>query len=108
MSLPDSTVMLTTVASSRKDTSLMPYLGPDSKSRVTVEYDQENRPVRIDTIVISTQHDEGVEQEQIKRDIETHLIPEIIPGEWMDRDTKLIVNPTGKFEIGRASCRERV
>lgn len=100
MTLQYSHDLLKKLASIRKETSLMPYLGPDSKSQVTVEYDQENRPVRIDTIVISTQHDEGVEQEQIKIDIETHLIPAIIPGEWMDRDTKLIVNPTGKFVVG--------
>lgn len=100
MTLQYSHDLLRKLASIRKETTLMPYLGPDSKSQVTVEYDENNRPVRLDTIVISTQHDEGVEQEQIKEDIKTHLVPSIIPGNWIDADTKLIVNPTGKFVIG--------
>ena len=100
MTLQYSHDLLRKLASIRKETTLMPYLGPDSKSQVTVEYDQDNRPSRIDTIVISTQHDEGIGQEQIMEDIKTQLIPSIIPEKWMDADTKLIVNPTGKFVIG--------
>lgn len=100
MTLQYSHDLLRKLASIRKETTLMPYLGPDSKSQVTVEYDQHNKPARIDTIVISTQHDEGIGQDQIKEDIKTHLIPSIIPEKWMDADTKLIVNPTGKFVIG--------
>lgn len=100
MTLQYSHDLLRKLAFIRKETTLMPYLGPDSKSQVTVEYDKNNKPVRIDTIVISTQHDEGVEQKQIKEDINTHLIPSVIPGNWRDADTKLIVNPTGKFVIG--------
>jgi S-adenosylmethionine synthetase len=78
----------------------MPYLGPDSKSQVTVEYDDDNQPKRIDTIVISTQHDEGVETDQIKADVKKHLISKVIPAGLMDADTILHVNPTGKFVIG--------
>lgn len=100
MTLQYSHNLLRKLAWIRKETTLMPYLGPDSKSQVTVEYDENDQPVRIDTIVISTQHDEGVEQQQIFEDIRTHLIPVIIPEKWMDADTRLIVNPTGKFVIG--------
>jgi S-adenosylmethionine synthetase len=78
----------------------MPYLAPDSKSQVTVEYDENNKPKRVDTIVISTQHDEGVDQSQIKADIKKHLISAVIPADLMDADTILHVNPTGKFVIG--------
>lgn len=84
----------------RKDTALMPYLGPDSKSQVTIEYDDKNRPVRVNTIVLSTQHDEGVEQSTIKSDIKRHLISEVFDSELMDSHTILHVNPTGKFVIG--------
>jgi S-adenosylmethionine synthetase len=78
----------------------MPYLGPDSKSQVTVEYDKDGKPQRIHTIVISTQHDEGVEQSQIISDIKTHLIPSVIPPGLLDGNTIYHVNPTGKFVIG--------
>lgn len=100
MTLQYSHQLLKTLAHIRKQTALMPYLGPDSKSQVTVEYDEQNQPKRIDTIVISTQHDEGIDQAQIKSDIKKHLISAVIPEKWMDSDTILHVNPTGKFVIG--------
>ena len=100
MTLQFSHELLKTLAHIRKETALMPYLGPDSKSQVTVEYDENNKPKRVDTIVISTQHDEGIGQADIKSDIKKHLISSVIPGELMDTNTILHVNPTGKFVIG--------
>ena len=100
MTLQYSHQLLKSLAHIRKETALMPYLGPDSKSQVTVEYDDDNKPKRVDTIVISTQHDEGVDQADIKSDIKKNLIPAVIPGELMDSETILHVNPTGKFVIG--------
>src|SRR6056297_3143961 len=100
MTLQYSHQLLRKLAHIRKETALMPYLGPDSKSQVTVEYDDNRQPKRIDTIVISTQHDEGVEQAQIKQDIKKHLIGTAIPEDFMDANTILHVNPTGKFVIG--------
>jgi S-adenosylmethionine synthetase len=84
----------------RKDTKLMPYLAPDSKSQVTIENDENGKPVRVHTIVLSTQHDEGVTQEQIQSDIKKHLFPRVVPDNFMDKDTILHINPTGKFVIG--------
>jgi S-adenosylmethionine synthetase len=100
MTLQFSHELLKTLAHIRKETALMPYLGPDSKSQVTVEYDENNKPRRVDTIVISTQHDEGIDQAEIKADIKKHLISAVIPKELMDANTILHVNPTGKFVIG--------
>ncbi|MFO7847681.1 MAG: methionine adenosyltransferase [Balneolaceae bacterium] len=100
MTLQYSHQLLKTLAHIRKETALMSYLGPDSKSQVTVEYDQNNQPKRIDTIVISTQHDENVDQAEIKSDIKKHLISAVIPADLMDTETILHVNPTGKFVIG--------
>jgi S-adenosylmethionine synthetase len=88
------------LANIRKNTSLMPYLAPDSKSQVTVEYDSNGKPFRVDTIVLSTQHDEDVSQEQIKLDVKKHLIERVVPAELMDSSTIFHVNPTGKFVIG--------
>lgn len=84
----------------RKENTLMPYLAPDSKSQVTIEYDENGAPKRVDTIVLSTQHDEDVTQEQIKADIKNYLINTVVPAELMDSNTILHVNPTGKFVIG--------
>ncbi len=84
----------------RKETDLMPYLAPDSKSQVTVEYNEDGSPKRIDTIVISTQHDAGIEQAQIKADLKKHLISSVIPGQYLDADTKYYVNPSGSFVVG--------
>jgi len=100
MTLQFSHELLKLLAHIRKETALMPYLGPDSKSQVTVEYDDDNRPKRVDTIVVSTQHDEGVDQAEIKADIKKHLISAVIPKNLVDVDTILHVNPTGKFVIG--------
>lgn len=100
MSLQFSHDLLRKLAHIRKETALMPYLGPDSKSQVTVEYGENHQPERIDTILVSTQHDEGVDQAQIKADIKKHLIPKVIPQELVDSDTLLHINPTGKFVIG--------
>jgi S-adenosylmethionine synthetase len=78
----------------------MPYLRPDGKSQVTVEYDNENKPVRVDTIVVSTQHDADATQKRIKDDVIEHVVKSIIPEEYLDKRTNYFVNPTGRFEIG--------
>jgi S-adenosylmethionine synthetase len=83
----------------KKNPTLMPYLRPDAKSQVTVEYDGRN-PVRIDTIVVSTQHDPNVTQEQIKQDVIQHVVHSAIPESLLDAKTKFHVNPTGRFEVG--------
>jgi S-adenosylmethionine synthetase len=100
MTLLYSHLLLKKLAHIRKDTALMPYLGPDSKSQVTVEYDENKKPIRVSTIVISTQHDADVEQSQIKADIKKHLITDVIPDHLVDSNTILHVNPTGRFVIG--------
>jgi len=84
----------------RKNTNLMPYLAPDSKSQVTVEYDATGNPYRVHTIVVSTQHDEDVSLDQIKSDVINHLVKKVIPGNLLDNETIIHVNPTGKFVIG--------
>lgn len=76
------------------------YLRPDGKVQVTVEYDENDKPARIDTIVISTQHAEDVSLDQIQRDIRTHVIDPIVPAELLDEETKFFINPTGRFVIG--------
>ena len=76
------------------------YLRPDGKSQVTVEYDDDNRPVRVDAVVVSTQHGPEVELEQIRRDMIELVIKPIIPDQLMDEDTKIYVNPTGRFVVG--------
>ena len=83
----------------RKDGTL-PYLRPDGKNQVTVEYDAEGRPVRLDAVVLSTQHDEDVTQEQIHEDIKKYVFDEVLPADMVDDDTKFFVNPTGRFVIG--------
>ncbi|WP_195953868.1 methionine adenosyltransferase [Clostridium saudiense] len=77
----------------------LPYLRPDGKTQVTVEYD-DNKVVRIDAIVISTQHDEHVSQEQIREDLMEHVIKHVIPSELLDESTKYYINPTGRFVVG--------
>lgn len=86
------------LAELRKNETL-PYLRPDGKAQVTVEYEG-NKPIRVDTVVVSTQHSEDVSQEQIREDIIKHIINETIPAELLDEDTKCYVNPTGRFVIG--------
>ncbi len=83
----------------RKDGTL-PYLRPDGKTQVTVEYDENGTPKRLDAVVLSTQHDPDVTQEQIHADIKKHVFDEIIPAEMIDDETKFFINPTGRFVIG--------
>lgn len=83
-----------------RKSGLLTYLRPDGKTQVTVEYDENNYPVRVDTIVISTQHDEEVTLEQINEDLRKHVIAEVVPAELLDADTKYFINPTGRFVIG--------
>ncbi|MDQ3021897.1 MAG: methionine adenosyltransferase [Bacteroidota bacterium] len=84
----------------KRKNGLMSYLRPDSKSQVTIEYNEKNEPVRIDAVVVSTQHDGGVSQKKIKEDVIENLIKKFLPEEFVDKKTKLHVNPTGMFEIG--------
>ncbi len=83
----------------RKDGTL-PYLRPDGKTQVTVEYDEEGHPFRIDAVVLSTQHSEDVSQEQIHEDIRKYVFDPILPAEMLDENTKYFINPTGRFVIG--------
>ena len=83
----------------RKDGTL-PYLRPDGKTQVTVEYDDDRNPVRIDAIVVSSQHSADVELSQIREDIKANVIDPIIPANLVDENTKIFVNPTGRFVIG--------
>lgn len=83
----------------RKDGTLS-YLRPDGKTQVTVEYDEEGRPARLDCVVLSTQHDPDVSQEQIHRDIRRYVFDPILPAEMVDEKTKYFINPTGRFVIG--------
>ncbi|MDX9923944.1 MAG: methionine adenosyltransferase [Ignavibacteriaceae bacterium] len=83
-----------------KNPKLMPYLRPDAKSQVTIEYDDNNKPLRVDTVVISTQHDGGVKQSKIKKDVIENVIKKIVPAKYLDKNTIYHVNPTGNFEIG--------
>lgn len=76
------------------------YLRPDGKSQVTVEYDENGKPKRVDTIVLSTQHDEHVTLEQLKKDIKEHVISKVIDASLLDDETKYYINPTGRFVIG--------
>ena len=77
----------------------LPYLGPDSKAQVTVEYDEDNNPLRVDTVVLSTQHLEDVSLDQIRKDIKEHVINKVIPEDLLDDKTKYFINPTGRFVI---------
>lgn len=83
----------------RKDGTLV-YLRPDGKTQVTVEYDENNKPVRLDAIVVSSQHSPEVTQEQIKSDIRKYVIDAVVDGNMIDGDTKIYINPTGRFVIG--------
>ena len=79
--------------------NIIPYLRPDGKTQVTVEY-EEDKPKRIETILISTQHKEGVEKEELRKDIIQHVINKIVPDNMIDENTKIYINPTGRFVIG--------
>ena len=78
----------------------LPYLRPDGKSQVTVEYNEEGKPVRLDAVVLSTQHDPDVSQEQIHADVKKYIFEEVLPADLVDADTKFFINPTGRFVIG--------
>ena len=99
-------IILQELSRIRREGKQMKYLRPDAKSQVTVQYSDEGRPERIDTIVVSTQHDPDVEQEQIRHDVEKILLPRVIKRlpkgvqKLFGKDVKLFVNPTGKFVIG--------
>ncbi|MEW6701659.1 MAG: methionine adenosyltransferase, partial [Bacteroidota bacterium] len=84
----------------KKNPRLMPYLRPDAKSQVTIEYDDDHKPLRVDAIVVSTQHDGDVSQQKIKADVIEHIVKKVIPEKYLDNKTKFFVNPTGRFEIG--------
>lgn len=87
------------LAEVRKNGTLS-YLRPDGKTQVTVEYDENNQPIRVDTIVISTQHDPEATLEQIQADLKEHVIKAVVPAELLDAETKYFINPTGRFVIG--------
>ncbi|MBZ0179080.1 MAG: methionine adenosyltransferase [Melioribacteraceae bacterium] len=84
----------------KRNPKLMPYLRPDSKSQVTIEYDEKGKPKRVEAVVISTQHDGNVSQKKIEADVKKHVIAKVIPAKYLDKKTKYYVNPTGRFEIG--------
>lgn len=87
------------LAEVRKNGTLT-YLRPDGKTQVTVEYDENDMPIRVDTVVVSTQHGQDVTRDEIKRDIIEHVIKAVIPEALMDEETKIYINPTGKFIVG--------
>ncbi|ATA61060.1 S-adenosylmethionine synthetase [Geobacillus stearothermophilus] len=83
-----------------RKTDVLPYLRPDGKTQVTIEYDENGKPVRVDTIVVSAQHHPEITQEQIERDIKEHVIKPVVPAELLDENTNYFINPTGRFVIG--------
>ena len=83
-----------------RKSGMFSYLRPDGKSQVTVEYDEDNRPVRVDTVVISTQHSPEVSLQQIREDMIGQVVKHVIPSELLDENTKYFINPTGRFVIG--------
>lgn len=87
------------LAKLRKDGTL-DYLGPDGKTQVTIQYNQDMQVERIDNIIISSQHDESVSQDQLREDLINKLILEVCPAEWLDSETKIYINPTGQFIVG--------
>jgi len=91
---------LTRRLSEVRKSGLLSYLRPDGKSQVTVEYDEDGKPARIDAVVISSQHSDTVSNEQLHSDILKHVIQAVLPAEWLDEHTKYHINPTGRFVIG--------
>lgn len=87
------------LADMRKE-GVLTYLRPDGKTQVTIEYDENNKPVRVDTIVISTQHHEAATNEQIEKDMIEYVVKPIVPAKLLDANTKYLINPTGRFVIG--------
>lgn len=91
---------LTKKLSEVRKNGTLEYLRPDGKAQVTIEYDENDKPVRVNTIVVSTQHDPDVEQEQIHKDIKQYVIDAVVDADMIDDDTKIFINPTGRFVIG--------
>jgi S-adenosylmethionine synthetase len=91
---------LTKRLSELRKSGQLSYLRPDGKSQVTVEYDENNKPVRVHTVVISTQHSPDVDNETIQNDMITHLVKDVVPNDLLDEDTRYIINPSGRFVIG--------
>ena len=87
------------LAEVRKNGTL-PYLRPDGKTQVTVEYDENGKPVKLDAVVLSTQHSEDISQKQIHKDVKKYIFDEVLPQELVAEDTKFFINPTGRFVIG--------
>ncbi len=87
------------LADVRKE-GVLPYLRPDGKTQVSVEYDAAGKPKRLEAVVLSTQHDETVSQEQIHADVKKHIFDPVLPQEMIDGETKFFINPTGRFVIG--------
>lgn len=83
-----------------RKTGLLSYLRPDGKSQVTVEYDDNNKPIRVDAVVVSSQHSADIDIETLRKDIKEHVIGAVIPEQYIDADTKFYVNPTGRFVVG--------
>ncbi|WP_027109188.1 methionine adenosyltransferase [Lacticigenium naphthae] len=79
---------------------IVPYLRPDAKAQVTVEYDENDKPKRIDAIVVSTQHHPDIEYSKLKEDVMKHVVRYVIPAKFLDKDTKYYINPTGRFVVG--------
>jgi S-adenosylmethionine synthetase len=101
MALSFSHALMRELAHIRKQEKIMPYLRPDSKAQVTVEYEDDGKTIRrVHTVVVSTQHRPGVDVDTIKQDVRQHLLPRVIPAALMDDDLILHVNPTGQFIIG--------
>ncbi|WP_421017358.1 methionine adenosyltransferase [Furfurilactobacillus cerevisiae] len=94
-----SHALMRKIAQLRKD-GVIDYLRPDAKAQVTVEYDDDGQPVRVDTVVLSTQHNPDVELNQIRHDVVEQVIKAVIPARYLDDNTKYLVNPTGRFVIG--------
>ena len=92
--------MLTRKLTEVRKNGTLPYLRPDGKSQVSVEYDENDRPVRLEAIVISTQHDADVSQEQIHRDVRKYVIDPVVDEKMVDEKTRIFINPTGRFVIG--------
>jgi S-adenosylmethionine synthetase len=84
----------------KSNSGIMTYLRPDAKSQVTIEYDDNNNPLRVDAVVVSTQHDGNVSQKKIREDVIRYVIKNVIPEKFLDKKTKYFINPTGRFEIG--------
>jgi len=91
---------LTRKLSEVRKSGKLSYLRPDGKSQVTVEYDEAGKPVRIDAVVISTQHAEQIGNDELRADIQKHVIQAVLPSAWLDENTKYHINPTGRFVIG--------